>query len=99
MAKTKTSLNDLIEQSIKNVESDRSTAEMLLTDLVIFMKKTGDSSHSTSGDTAAKYLETLQRSNEQLVKLAGIVQKNEGTNERNISEAEKAEMFDIIRGK
>jgi hypothetical protein len=99
MSKTKRSLNDIIESSIKNIEDDRSTAEMLLADLVVYMKKTGDAAHAASGHIASQYLETLQRSNEQLVKIAGIIQKNEGNSERGMSEMEKSSLFDMIKEK
>ena len=99
MSKTKRSLNEIIEKSITNIENDRSTAELLLADIVVYMKKTGDAAHGSSGHIAAQYLETLQRSNEQLVKIAGIVQKNEGSSERGISEAEKSSLFDMIKEK
>lgn len=98
MQSRKVSLNELIEQSIKNVESDRATVEMLLTDLVIFMKKTGDSAHANSGETASKYLETLQRSNEQLVKIAAIVARQEGP-AKGLSEADRNNIFDLIKEK
>jgi len=62
--------------------------------LMNYMKK-GDDRHKEVGLIAAKYLETLQRSNEQLVKLAALIQKKEtGNNE--ISERDKQELFDLI---
>ena len=51
--------------------------------------------HKEVGLVAAKYLETLQRSNEQLVKLAALVQKKSGA-EQGISELDKQELFDLI---
>ena len=47
------------------------------------------------GMVAAKYLETLQRSNEQLVKLAALVQKRTSSNQ-SITEQDKKELFDLI---
>ena len=44
---------------------------------------------------AAKHVETLQRSNEQLVKLISIRQKGQ-TEEKGLSEADKDQLFDII---
>ena len=44
------------------------------------------------GITAAKYVETLQRSNEQLVKIASLKQKTE-KNETGLSEEERDEIF------
>ena len=89
-------LQTLIEKTIDNIEGDRAVASKLLTDLVIYMAKTGDTAHQTMGHVAAQYLETLQRSNEQLVKIAGIVQKQEG-GARGISDLEKTNIYDAIR--
>ena len=57
--------------------------------------KTGEDKHREFGAIAAKYLETLQRSNEQLVKLAALLQKKDSKRE-NISEEDKQELFDLI---
>ena len=44
-------------------------------------------------------METLQRSNEQLVKLAAIVHKKESTNKsQSLTEADKDDLFDLIQG-
>ena len=52
--------------------------------------------HKEVGMVAAKYVETLQRSNEQLVKLASLMQKRT-TIDNSISEEEKTELFDLIQ--
>ena len=57
--------------------------------------QTGDDRHREVGLIAAKYLETLQRSNEQLVKIAAIVQKKQNK-EEGISDKDKQELFDLI---
>lgn len=93
---TKKQLNELLETGIKNIQEDRGVTNKLLTDLLIYMAKTGDSAHQTVGHVAAQYLETLQRSNEQLVKIAGIVQKQEGGS-RGMSAQERDGLFDIIK--
>jgi hypothetical protein len=93
---SKKNLKELIEKSIDNVESDRAVANKLLTDLVIYMAKTGDAAHQSLGHVAAQYLETLQRSNEQLVKLTSIVQKQDGSS-KSMSEFEKNSIYDVIR--
>ena len=53
--------------------------------------------HRYVGVIAAKYVETLQRSNEQLVKLASLVQKKSSSN-TDLSEEDKNEIFEIIQG-
>ena len=91
----KKNLQELIEKSILNIEEDRGVTNKLLTDLLIYMAKTGDSAHQTVGHVAAQYLETLQRSNEQLVKIVSVVQKqNTG---KNISDFEKSQIYDSIK--
>ena len=94
----KNRLNNLIEKSLNNIEDDRATANKLLTDLIIYMAKTGDSTHATHGHIAAQYLETLQRSNEQIVKIVGIMQKDEGGS-KGLSAKDKEGLFDVIREK
>jgi hypothetical protein len=89
-------LDELIIKSLDNIESDRAVTNKLLTDLVLYMTKTGDSSHQTVGHIAAQYVETLQRSNEQLVKIAGLVQKKEG-NKTGLSPFERDGLFDSIK--
>ena len=67
-----------VEEAIDNVRKDRAMASTLLVELVKILK-TDETKHQYSGPVAAKYLETLQRSNEQLVKLASLLSKKEGT--------------------
>jgi cell division protein FtsB len=57
--------------------------------------QTGDDKHREFGLIAAKYLETLQRSNEQLVKLASLLQKQQ-RGEEGISEKDRQDLFDMI---
>jgi hypothetical protein len=58
--------------------------------------KTDETKHQYSGPVAAKYLETLQRSNEQLVKLASLISKKENVS-TNLSQIEKSEIYDLIK--
>ena len=59
--------------------------------------KDPDNNRSLS-PVAAKHVETMQRSNEQLVKLISIKQKQNNTNEVGLSEEDKAGLFDMIQG-
>jgi len=88
-------VEDFIEQAKINVNEDRAATKTLLMGLMKYMQ-TGDDRHREVGLVAAKYLETLQRSNEQLVKLAALVQKKASANQ-NISEEEKQDIFDMIK--
>ena len=91
-------INDYIEESIKNIRNDRAVTNTLLTDLLLEMKKASDlENHKQLGLIASKYVETLQRSNEQLVKITAILNKRQdGSIELN--EEDKEQLFDIIQG-
>tara|TARA_R100000005_G_scaffold96598_2_gene84958 strand:+ start:4806 stop:5096 length:291 start_codon:yes stop_codon:yes gene_type:complete len=87
-------LEDFIERANKNIIDDRAATSSLLMTLMKYMKS-GEDRHKEVGLIAAKYLETLQRSNEQLVKLAALMQKGERS-DQGISEEDKQELFDLI---
>ncbi len=89
-------INKLIEEATINVKEDRAATKVLLTNLMKYMAGTDDR-HREVGLVAAKYLETLQRSNEQLVKIASLVHKKDNTNADNsISDTEREDLFDMI---
>ena len=87
--------DDFIEEAIDNVRSDRALASTLLIELVKILKS-DETKHQYSGPVAAKYLETLQRSNEQLVKLASLLNKKEGVTS-SLSALEKSDIYDLIK--
>ena len=87
-------LEDFINESIKNIREDRSTVKYLLTDLLAEIQKSGHS-HKEIGIIAAKYVETLQRSNEQLVKLTALIQKDTKPTD-GLTLEDKQELFDLI---
>ena len=92
----KTDLETCLQSALENVENDRALALTLLTDLMQYINKE-EARHREVGLTAAKYLETLQRSNEQLVKIASLVHKKENsTFDSSISDAEREDLFDMI---
>lgn len=91
-----TNLEEQIEQALKNIQNDRAVTSSLLTDLMTHMKSQGNHTHESCGLIASKYVETLQRSNEQLVKIAGIIQKNT-VKSASLSKDEKDELFDLIQ--
>ncbi len=97
----KKDLNSLIEQALDNINTDRQTTEILLSQLQEYMAVPGNQDrYSDSGPIAAKYVETLQRSNEQLVKLATLVHKKEALKSNDgLSDSDKAELFDLIKDK
>jgi hypothetical protein len=87
-------LDDIIKQALENIEKDREVTRDLLNDAINYLSK-DESRHRDIGMTLAKYVEVLQRSNEQMVKVASLVQKNEKTAE-GLSEADMENIFSMI---
>ncbi len=85
--------SNFVTDAIENINNDRALAMDLLVDLTKYMKAS-EERHQSCGAVAAKYLETLQRSNEQLVKLASLVAKKEGDNK--LTSIDKSEIYDLI---
>ena len=94
MNKKKQNVQNYIENATSNIVEDRAATKALLMSLMDYMK-TGEDKHREFGTIAAKFLETLQRSNEQLVKLAVLLQKKASTRE-DITEEDRQELFDLI---
>ena len=90
--KKEQNIENYIDEAIKNIRDDRAMASKLLVDLVQFMNKQND--HETLGTTAAKYLETLQRSNEQLTKIVATL----GRQQNSMPQVSEAEIYDMIKG-
>ena len=87
-------VENFIDQAATNIVEDRAATKTLLMNLMKYMQSSEDR-HREVGLVAAKYLETLQRSNEQLVKLAAILQKGEKV-DNSISDEEKEDLFNLI---
>ena len=83
-----------IEKAIKNIEDDREITRELLDDAIRWLA-VDEARHKDIGMTLAKYVETLQRSNEQLVKLCGLMSKQENSDE--LTEKDFAKIFDQIQ--
>ena len=91
MERLKKDFESLTEEAIKNIREDRTQTKELLKDLVKYLSA-DEHRHKEVGFTAAKYVETLQRSNEQLVKVAALKQKTEVV-DTGLSEEERDEIF------
>jgi len=87
-------LDSTIEKALGNIEEDRATTKELLQDLMKYLAVT-DERHREVGSIAAKYVETLQRSNEQLVKIASLMQKQKSSS-FDFSSSDKDQLYDII---
>ena len=89
-------LDAYLDEAIKNIREDRAITATLLTDLVVYLKAS-DERHREVGPVAAKYVETLQRSNEQLVRVASLIQKKR-VSSASLTDEDKNEIFDILNG-
>jgi predicted secreted Zn-dependent protease len=88
-------LESYITEAVDNIRNDRKVTKALLDDLIQYIAKE-ESRHRDVGLTAAKYLETLQRSNEQLVKVSSLVAKKAAN--LGLSPEDKEEIYDILKG-
>lgn len=74
------SVEEYVLNAIENIHLDRASATLLLNQLSTDLLN-DSSKHEKSGLVAAKYLETLQRSNEQFVKVIELLRKKKDQNE------------------
>ena len=96
MGRSIKNLETYIQEAIDNIRDDRDITSTLLTQ--VFAEITnGQETHKDLGFIAAKYVETLQRSNEQLVKLTSIMAKKTDVSVE-LSEEDKKSLFDVIQG-
>ena len=83
-----------VEEAVENIKNDRAIATDLLIHLTNYMKAS-EERHQSCGVVAAKYLETLQRSNEQLVKLTALLHKKNAA-AGNLTTLDKDEIYSLI---
>jgi len=89
------SLEKHLTDAVENINNDRAVTNSLLADVMILLKK-NEMNHKEMGSIAAKYVETLQRSNEQLVKVCTILHKQSSSSD-GLSQRDKDELFDMIK--
>jgi len=87
-------VEDYLQEAIQNIQHDRAATKTLLMTLMKYMQISEDR-HKEVGLIAAKYLETLQRSNEQLVKVTSIVAKKSSGSDQ-ITDKDRQDLFDMI---
>jgi|TARA_R110002051_G_scaffold296227_3_gene362269 hypothetical protein len=90
-------LDETLSSALDNIEEDRATTKELLQDLMKYLGA-AEERHREVGPVAAKYVETLQRSNEQLVKIASLMQKQKSSSFE-FSSSDKDQLYDIINDK
>jgi len=86
-------VDKILEDAIENIKDDRQITRELLDDAIKWLSK-DEARHQTIGITLSKYVETLQRSNDQLVRIAGIMSKHEDNG--NLSESDMDDIYKMI---
>jgi len=92
----KKDLDSLIDEALKNIRNDRKIAREFLNEIANMIANDSDQNKYLS-PVAAKHIETMQRSNEQLVKLIGMRHKSHAQTTE-LSEEDKNNLFDLIQG-
>ena len=87
-------IDEYLKEAIDNIRTDREVTRELLDDAIKYVAK-DESRHKEVGIILSKYVETLQRSNEQLVKIAGLMSKNE--KDEGITENDMEDIYSMIK--
>jgi len=89
-------LDNYLGEAIKNIRDDREVTRELLDDVIRYLGKS-EENHKFVGQTAAKYVETLQRSNDQLVRVSSLIQKQQAGLSTGLSDDDKSDIFDMLQ--
>jgi len=89
-------LDTLINEALGNIRDDRKSAREFLNEIANQIAKDPEQNKYLS-PVAAKHVETMQRSNEQLVKIIGLRQKGQARGIE-LSNSDKESLFDLIQG-
>jgi hypothetical protein len=89
-------LDNLMQEALENIRKDRKVAKEFLNEIATQIATDAEQNKYLS-PVAAKHIETMQRSNEQLVKLIGLKQKN-AIQSVEFSDEDKNNLFDLIQG-
>ena len=92
---SKKDLESLVNEALDNIRNDRKIAREFLNEIANQIANDAEQNKYLS-PVAAKHIETLQRSNEQLVKLIGLRQKGQSKTST-LSEEDKNNLFDLIQ--
>lgn len=93
---SKNDLQSLVNEALGNIRDDRKSAREFLNEIANQIATEPDQNKHLS-PVAAKHIETLQRSNEQLVKIISIQHKNQDTSVK-LTEDDKDSIFNILQG-
>tara|TARA_R100001440_G_C2457817_1_gene109349 strand:+ start:218 stop:511 length:294 start_codon:yes stop_codon:yes gene_type:complete len=89
-------LEKYIDEVVENIRKDREVTNDLLKDAIGYLSK-DESRHRDIGLVLSKYVETLQRSNEQLVKVTSLIAKEESKSE-GLTDKDMEEIYSAIKG-
>tara|TARA_Y100000310_G_scaffold130885_2_gene130033 strand:+ start:16112 stop:16414 length:303 start_codon:yes stop_codon:yes gene_type:complete len=93
---SKKDLKELMDEALGNIRNDRKIAREFLNEIATAIAKDAEQNKYLS-PVAAKHIETMQRSNEQLVKLISL--KHKATSEGvGLTDEDKNNLFDLIQG-
>ena len=92
----KKNLDNLMHEALDNIRTDRKSAREFLNEIANQIAGDPEQNKYLS-PVAAKHVETMQRSNEQLVKLIGLLQKKQASGVT-LSDTDKESLFDLIQG-
>jgi len=92
---SKKDLESLIDEALDNIRNDRKMAREFLNEIANQIANDAEQNKYLS-PVAAKHIETLQRSNEQLVKLINLRQKDQG-HSLTLTDTDKDSLFDLIQ--
>jgi hypothetical protein len=86
-------VDQYIQETVDNIRKDREVTQELLDDALKWLSK-DESRHREIGLVLSKYVETLQRSNEQLVKVVTLMSKNNSS--KGLTDEDKNDLLDMI---
>ena len=86
-------LQDLFDEALGNIRNDRKVAREFLNEIANQIANDPDKNKYLS-PVAAKHVESLQRSNEQLVKIAGLVSK--GSKQEGLTASDMENIYNAI---
>jgi len=86
-------IDNYIDEAIGNIREDRKITRELLEDAIKWLAK-DEARHKEVGIIISKYVETLQRSNEQLVKVVNLLNKKEVSD--GLTEKDMSQIYDMI---
>lgn len=89
-------IDKYIDEVVENIRKDREVTNDLLKDAIGYLAK-DESRHRDIGLVLSKYVETLQRSNEQLVKITSLIAKEESKSD-GLTDKDMEEIYSAIKG-